>query len=205
MKNIMKQTKQKLLKQKGKYLFLVVISLIGIISGMLFVFFLSKEDKSLAIDKLNSFLNSVTSNNLNYTSSLINSILSNLLYLIIIWILGISIVGIPVIIFLLFFKNFIVGFNFLLIIRNLGFKGVLVAIFGELIYGIITITSLILLSFYAINFSIRLYRVLFLKENINLGIYFKRFNQIMIICLIVSLISSIIEVFLCPFLINLFL
>jgi len=63
----------------------------------------------------------------------------------------------------------------------------------------------ILICFYAINFSIRLFRVLFLKENINLNPYFKRYNLVLGICVLVMVVCSLFEVFISPILINLLL
>lgn len=205
MNKIIAKAKNNISNQKKKYLFLSVITLIGIISGILFIFFISKTDKLLVKDELTLFFSNLKDNKLDYVSSLINSLSSNLLYLIIIWILGISIIGMPVIIFMLFFKGFIFGFSISTIINNLGFKGILVAISYQLPHSLIFLILLVLISFYAINFSVRLFRILFLKENINLNIYFKKYNQVMIICLLIAILCSLFEVFLTPILINLFL
>ena len=47
MNKIMKKVKQSITNQKKKYLFLTTILIVGIISGIIFIFFISKEDKSL--------------------------------------------------------------------------------------------------------------------------------------------------------------
>ena len=70
---------------------------------------------------------------------------------------------------------------------------------------ILLLIFFVMISFYAINFSVRLFRVLFLKENINLTQCFKRYNQIGIICVIGILLCSIFETFVMPILMNLFL
>jgi len=205
MNNVMNKAKKNIINQRKKYLFLSTIILIGIISGILFIFFISKEDKSLVKIELEAFFNYIKENKINYFSSFINSVTSNFLYLIIIWVLGISIIGMPIIIFLLFFKGFIFGFSFSSVIANYGFKGILLAGSYQLPHQLLLIVFLLLIGFYAINFSIRLFRVLLLKENINLVLYFKKYNKITIICIIGIIICSIIETFLSPVLINLFL
>ena len=205
MNNMFLKTKKSIINQKKKYLFFTILSLIGIISGFLFIYFISKTDKLLVHDEINLFLNSVKDNNLNYGTTLLNSIVSNLLYFIFIWILGISIIGIPIILFLIFLKSFIFGFSISSIINVLGIKGILVALFYQLPHNLVLLVLFVLISFYAVNFSIKLFRMLFFKENINLSFYFKKYNLILFICILISIGCSLIEVFLVPYLINLFL
>ena len=69
--------------QKKKYLFLIVITLIGILSGIIFIFFISNADKLLIKDELNTFLLNIKNNNLDYYSSFFQSFSSNFIYLII--------------------------------------------------------------------------------------------------------------------------
>lgn len=205
MNKIINKAKSNVINQKKKYLFLSVIMLIGIISGILFIFFVSKEDKLQVKEQLDLFLTNIKNRNLNNVSSLINSLLSNSLYIVSFWILGISIIGIPIIVFLLFLKSFIFGFSIASIIYNYGFKGIMLAIVYQVPHNLIYLVLLLLLSFYAINFSIKLFRVLFLKENITLSIYFKRYNKILFVCIVCSIICSVFEIFVTPVLINLFL
>lgn len=205
MKQILNRTKRSIMNQKKKYLFLAVITIIGIVSGILFIFFISKEDKSLVKNELSNFITYIQSNKINYMASFLNGILANLTYLIVFWLLGISIIGIPIIIFLLFLKGFILGFSFSSIISIYGIKGIPLSIASQVPHSFILLIFFILMGFYAINFSVRLFRVLFLKENINLVPYFKRYNQIAIICAIGILFCCFLETFLSPVFMNLFL
>lgn len=205
MKQIINKTKSSIISQKKKYLFLIAITVVGIISGILFIFFISKEDKSLVRDELSAFFTSIQNNQINYLSTFINSIFTNITYLIILWILGISVIGIPIIIFLIFLKGFIFGFSFSSIIYIYGIKGIPLSISSQVPHSFILLVLLILVGFYAINFSVRLFRVLFLKESINLIPYFKKYNQIVAICAVGVLFCSLLETFLSPFFMNLFL
>lgn len=205
MNKVIAKAKKNITSQKKKYIFLAFMALIGLLSGVLFIFFISKTDKSLVNEELSLFFTNLKDNHLNYVSSLINSISANILYFIIIWILGISIIGIPIIIFLLFLKGFIFGFSISSIIAKFGIKGIFLSFFYQFPHGLVMLILFILISFYAINFSVRLFRMLFLKENINLNPYFKRYNQVMGICILVSIMCSLFEVFIAPILMNLFL
>lgn len=205
MNKIIKRAKNNVINQKRKYLFLTIIMTIGIISGIIFIFFISKEDKSLVKQELELLFSNIKDNKLNYGNSLINSISSNLVYLSIIWILGVSIIGIPVIIFMLFLKGFVFGFSISSIIVNYGLNGVILGFITQIPSNLILLIIYLLMGFYAINFSIRLFQVLFFKKEVNLSFYFKRYNQIALISLGCVIIASLAEIFLIPFLIKFFL
>lgn len=197
--------KDKLLLQKRKYLFLLIIMLIGFISGILFLFFISREDTSLLSKELNSFFNNIKNNELNFTNTLINSISSNMLSLVIIWLLGISIIGIPFILFFLFFKSFVLGFSIISILSNYGFKGILLSISYIFPHQLIYLIIWLLLTYYAFSFSIKLVKILFFKKNINIREYFLRYLKIAGISLVTLIICSLFETYITPHFINLFI
>ena len=60
--NIKNINKDKLLAQKKKYALLLTIMAFGILAGILFVFFISSEDKMLLLDNLNVFFTSIKDN-----------------------------------------------------------------------------------------------------------------------------------------------
>lgn len=205
MNKVIMKAKNNVVNQKKKYLFLATIMSIGIISGIIFIFFISEEDKSLVKQELDIFFAIIKDGKFIYTNSIINSVGNNLLYLVIIWVLGISIVGIPIIVFLLFLKGFIFGFSISSVVVNYGLKGLIMGIITQFPHNVILLITFILIGFYAINFSIHLFQVLFFKKDLNLSLYFKRYNQITLISLGSIVLCSIIETFMMPFLIKFFL
>ena len=203
--NIKKINKDKLLAQKKKYIFLLTIMALGILAGILFVFFISSEDKTLLLDNLNGFFTSIKENKLNYTDSLINSISANLLSILLIWLLGISVIGIPFILCFLVFKCFVLGFSISSILVNYGFKGILVAFSYVFPHQLLYLIMWLLLSFYALSFSCKLFCLLFLKKNINLKEHLRKYLKILLICLVSSCLISLFEVYVTPHLIKLFI
>lgn len=199
------KAKNHIISQKRTYIILLSIILLGIISGIFFRFIISSNDKKLVNDSLIKFFNSIKlKDNLKFLNTFINSIINNLFYIILIWLLGISIIGIPLVIILLFFKSFIVGFSISSIIHLYGFKGILGALAYISINNILFLFILLLISFYSISFSIKLFKYLFLKVNINFKEVMNRYLRILIICLIGIFISSLIETFITSYLIKFF-
>ena len=171
--------------------------IISIILGILFPAIITKEDKSLIIDSVKTFISGIKQNNINYLSGILQSISNNSLVTILVWILGISIIGIPLILLIIFFKGFLVGFSFTSILITYGISGIIKAI----IYTLPNIGNLLatfLLGYYAITFSIMIFKNIFKKENRNWQPIVKRYIKIGLFFLIFSILISLVECFLIP-------
>lgn len=200
-----KRVKNSINRQKKLYFFLIGLIIISVILGILFWFIISKEDKLLVNDELTSFFISIKDgNNINYLSSFFNSIITNLLYIGLIWLLGLSIIGLPIIIVFIGLKGFIIGFSIVSIIATYGFKGILGSITYIFPHQIIFLFLLILLGFYSISFCIKLFKYLFLKQNINFKDAMRRYIKILLLSSIISIIISIFETFAATYFIKLF-
>lgn len=176
---------------------LIIIMIISIILGILFPAIITKEDKSLIIDSVKTFISGIKQNNINYLSGILQSISNNSLVTILVWILGISIIGIPLILLIIFFKGFLVGFSFTSILITYGISGIIKAI----IYTLPNIGNLLatfLLGYYAITFSIMIFKNIFKKENRNWQPIVKRYIKIGLFFLIFSILISLVECFLIP-------
>ena len=103
MNQTMKQAKEHIKRQKKAYLFLIILLGLGLISGIIFIFFLSKEDSAMVKEQLRLFFEQMKNlDNLNYQKGFLNSITSNFLFAGSLFFLGISIIGLPIVLFLLF-------------------------------------------------------------------------------------------------------
>lgn len=200
-----KRYKDNLYKQKKRYLFLISIVLIGIVLGMIYFMYLSKSNKALVFDHLNDFFLTIKQNEIDYNSSLFNGLCSNLCMCLLIWILGISIVGIPFILAFLFYKAFVIGLSICSIISCYGFKGILGAILYVFPHKFLFLIVDVLLVFYAISFSIKLIKYLFFKVNINFKDVFRKYVKILIITMIANFVFSIYECYIVTFILRLFI
>lgn len=193
-----------LFPSKKLNIFILSIIILGIILGSIFSTIITQNDQNLVIEKIKLFITNISDNSLNTITSFKNSISINLIYIIIIWILGMTLIGIPINTFLLFIKNFILGFSLSSFILTYSYKGLILSsiylIFGELL----TIVILSILTTYSIIFSSKLLKHIF-KSNISNEIpkYLKNYSLIFVISIILCLISSISESFLVPTLVKL--
>lgn len=190
--------------QKKKYIFLLVIVIVGLIFGIVFSQIISKSDKLVVDNTVTNFFSSIEKGSIDYKDGLKSSVLSNILYLSSVWFLGISVIGLPIVLFLLFIKGFILGFSIGSIIRIYKLKGIIGAFLYIFPHHIISIIISILITFYAVMFSIKLFKYLFLHQEINFKTLMKKYLKILLICFIGFIICSLLETYLSPILINLF-
>ena len=193
----------KLKEQKKIYIFLIIVMILGLILGIIYAIILNQNDHNLVTESLNSFFISIKENNIDYKNALINSLIGNITFTTFIFLLGISIIGIPIIILSLFLKTFIFGFSISSIIYTYHLNGILKAITYTLPHQLITLLMALFLGFYALYFGIKLFKYLFKGKDINLRMSMKRYLQVYIIVLLINITCSFIEVFLSPTLMKL--
>lgn len=205
MNNKLYAAKNSIIKQKKLYRIIITLMIFGIISGILFIFFISKESKTKALVSIKNFFDLMnTSTGINYGKSLLNTLVNNIGYVLLIWLLGISIIGLQITIVLAFMKSFIVGFSISSIISCYKAKGILGAFLYVFPHQIIILFIYLLLSFYSISFSIKLFKSLFLKQTINFRVVMQKYIKILLISLIGIIIVSLYEVFISTYFIKLF-
>lgn len=193
------------MKNKRLYLFLLCIFITGIVFGSLYITILDEQDKATVLDSIVSFFDQIKNNKLDYLSVLRNSLTSNLLYIILVFVLGISIIGIPIIILMLFLKGFMIGFSIASIIAKykiIGILGSLTYVFPHIVLSIIVI---FLISYYALKLSFNILRSIIKKKVINFSEILNRYMMMLLICSLAMVIASLIETYISPFIIKLFL
>lgn len=192
----MKKIINKFKHNKTLYI-LIIILLITFILGCLFIAFLSDENKQLILTNLNNFIDTIKNNKQNNLNTLYRSLSNNIIINTLVWIIGVSIIGIPIIILILGIKSFVLGFTLVSFIYNFKLKGILWGII-YIIPHIINILLLFVLSYYAIKFSIMIFNYYFRKKEYSRSIIVKRYIKTLIICTIAYSISSVIEAYLIP-------
>lgn len=193
------------IKSKRLYLFLLLIFIIGVTFGSIFITILDEPDKNTILNQIATFFNEIKTNDIDYLNVLRNSLTSNLLFILFIWLLGISIIGIPIIIIMIFFKGFMIGFSIVAIIAKyklIGVLGSLTYIFPHIILSVIVI---LVISYYALRLSFSLCRAVIEKKAINFSEIVNRYLLVMVISTIIMVIASLIETFISPYIIKLFI
>ena len=184
-------------------LILLICTIISFILGCLFISIVDNNGRSLIKESINSYFDGIFDGKTNYINGLYTILPRNIFTNIIIWLVGISIIGIIIVSCLLLFKSFLVGFSLSSIIYTYGFKGILISII-YMISEVINLFIIFLLTYYSISFSILLFNYLFRKKEYNRRIIMKRYIKIFIICLGITILNSLISIFLIPNLLRFF-
>ena len=185
------------IKKRKLLVVLLFISVISFIIGSLFISILSDGNQVLVKESIISYFNGIKIGNFTYLKSLYSILSSNLILALFIWIMGISIIGILLVVLLLIYESFITGFSLVSIIYTYGFKGIL-SCFIYMIPAVINLFVLFVLSYYSISFSILLFNYLFRKKDFNRKIIVFRYLKFLIISLGILIVSSFISVFVIP-------
>lgn len=192
----------KKLKEKKLFIIIFIVTVISFIIGILLISILSGNNKSLIVKSLNNFFISIKENKLNQSALLYKTLTNNIIINLIIWILGISIIGIPIVISILSFKSLTFGFTISSLIYTYKFNGIIKSII-YIIPNLINLFIIFVLSYYSISFSLMLFNYLFRKKEYNKRIIVNRYLKLLLISLLLLILTAVLESFVMPKLFNL--
>lgn len=198
MKKYMDKLKKRIHLNKKLFIFLLFIVIVGIISGSLFLIIMDNGDKKMVYDYLSDFFSNTKNGKLNYDVSLNNSLIISVGMLLLIWLLGFSIIGFFIILFILFLKGFILGFILSSLVFHFKFKGILLSIIYVLPHQPINLLILMLVSGYALIISFKLIKCVVSKTSLNFKGIMNRYIIVFLVCLIVLILTSLYEVYIMP-------
>ena len=181
--------------------FVMSIIILGIISGSIFLMMLSKADKDNIILQVTNFFVNVSKNNIDKGQALKNSVIINYIFVFSIWVLGFSVIGIIINIFLTYLKGFLVGFTVSSIFLTYKYKGFLAGLIYVFPSQVINILVIAVLIIYSIMFTNNLIRIIVSKSGNN-RLMFKKYCVILVFSIIFSFISSLFEVYVFPYLLK---
>lgn len=187
--------------KKASYCILI-ITIIGILAGSLFLTILKDIDKSSINESLESFISNVSNNDINYALSLKSNLITNLLFVLIIWFLGISIIGGPIILFLYFVKTFSLGLTISSIVTKYGVKGLMYGFVYLFPHNIINILIFAILSIYSIIYSFKLSDSFFKKENIDFKPIMNKHKYILLLAILGIILTSLYATYVMPILLK---
>lgn len=202
MKKQMDKLKNKTTSNKKIIVFLVGLFLIGLIAGSIFITIISKSDQALVKEYIKEFVNKADKNKLNYLEALKNASLSNGLFIVIVWLLGFSIIGIPIVIFMYFSKAFILGFSLSSFILQYKFKGLLLALIYFFPHHVINILAYTLIMIYSLKISFILINSIIKKKTISFKAIMNRYLIVFAVSIGMVIVASLYECFVVPFLIR---
>ncbi|MYL32662.1 stage II sporulation protein M [Pontibacillus yanchengensis] len=182
------------------YVFVSLLFMIGIIFGAVIVNsmnFIQKEDLFFYLDRF--FKQIPGEPNISSQDLLKSSFFYHVKYLLFIFILGLSIIGMPIIWILLFMKGVVVGFSVGFLVNQMGWYGLLTAAASIAPQNLIIIPVYIVAGSLAMIFSFGLIQKLVAKK-IHQPIFppFIRYSMFFLILLVFVGVAALIESFISP-------
>lgn len=186
------------------FIFVLSLFIVGVMFGAVIVNSLGLEQKKDLFEYLSKFFNEFSGKGSSPTSGLLlSTFFENIKIVLLIWILGISVIGVPLTLILLFSKGVVIGFTVGFLVNQSGFKGFLLACASVLPQNLIFIPFIILLTSLSIVFSIKLIKRQFLKDREEkLKSLFLIYILVLFIGSLILLITSLIEIYISPVLMS---
>lgn len=187
----------------GIYFVVTLFFTIGIAAGAFTVKALSYTQKQDLVSYLNKFFQILSKQNIENGSIFLESIKMNFETIFFIWLLSITIIGVPITLIITAFRGFIVGFTIAFLIDGLGWKGIFFSLVAVIPQNIIYIPCLLIISALSISFSLGVIRKKFKKGmmgNMKLGI--SSYTAALLIIFVIMSAGSLFEAYASPVLLK---
>lgn len=182
------------------YIFVSILFVMGVIFGALMVNALSLEQRQDMTHYLSSFFHMIDQGNeMQGKSFFQQSFGMHLKWLLLIWVLGLSVIGLPLILILDFLKGVLIGFTVGYFVGQLSWKGMLFAMVSVAPQNLIIVPAIIICSVTGISFSIYLIKNRFLQRTGKpLSQYFMSYTLMTLSLIFILFGVSLFEAFVSP-------
>ena len=181
-----------------KYFFSILVLLIGIVIGAMAMKFLPEIQRHELAGYLNIYLNSLSDSNVVNSNSIIGEVIfKHIKIIVIIWLLGFTIIGLPFVLGVVCLKGIVIGFTVGFLVNEYIFKGIFLAVAVVLPHNLLSISIILMMSVGAINFSLSLIRRKQYKKDSLVYSSLMYSAVCAILCMGITL-SSLVEVYVSP-------
>jgi stage II sporulation protein M len=158
------------------YVYVTVLFITGVVFGTVMIQALTLEQKQELSRHLGNFFRLVDQGiQLDKQHSFLQSFIINLKWLGLICLLGLSVIGLPLILLMDFLKGVLVGFTIAFMVGEYAWKGMLFALTSVVPQNLLLIPALIIGSVTSIAFGLHLLKHRFLRQHSGMSISFSKF------------------------------
>lgn len=180
------------------YLIVIVFFIIGTSIGAILVKPLTIGQQSDLLEYVDSFINSLLNMEINSVGIFAQALFNNLKVFLYIWLLGLTVIGIPVVIGLIIARGVIMGFTVGFLVQEKGLQGVSIAIFSILPPNLLLIPAMLVAAVAAISFSIILIRGNIRNSLMRLFQHFISYSMLITAVSIFAVLAALIEAYIAP-------
>lgn len=181
------------------YVFTTVLFIMGVVFGSLIVGALTEAQRQDLLGYLQHFINGLNQGDVaSPTVALKHTAAHHLKYVGLMWILGLSIIGAPLVFVLIFLKGLVIGFTVGFFVRELSWHGlgfVFLSIFPQ---NLIVVPAMITVSVASIGFSLLLLRNRFIQRRGTIYPQFISYSFLVLLMACVLMLASVFEAYISP-------
>ncbi len=179
------------------YLFMATLLVTGIVFGAIIVnsmSFVQKQDLFFHIEQF--FSRMITGEPIVHKDILIKSFFTHWQYLIVLFLLGLTIIGIPFIWLFIFLKGLAIGFSVGFMVNQLGFKGLFMATVSIAPQNMLIIPVYLLAGSLSMLFSLLLFRKITSKDSrLSLRLPLIQYVAAFVLFFALAFLASLVETF----------
>ncbi|WP_289136172.1 stage II sporulation protein M [uncultured Brevibacillus sp.] len=186
-------------EHQSLYWFTIVLFTMGIIFGAVLVNSLPLSQKQELYGFLQYFFNSLSQQGIPETSTHFQQSFGYYAKTVaIMWVLGLSIIGLPMILLMLFLKGVVVGFTVGFLVNQLQWQGVTFAMMGILPQNLLVVPALFIIGVSGISFSLRLIKTRLVSKRDDIMPHFIGYTVLVMCMLGVLSMAALFETFVSP-------
>lgn len=186
------------------YTFTIILLMMGVIFGAVVVNSLALSEKQDLYIYLNQFFGQVSEGQFASSEAMLGQSFTHYLkYIGLMWILGLSIIGLPIILILLFLKGVVVGFTVGFLVNQMEWQGLFLSFVSILPQNLILVPAFIVVSTVSVSFSIKMIQQQFIKKKTKPFLpQFFRYSLLLGVVGVILFIVSMFEAYISPLLIR---
>ncbi|WP_062198434.1 stage II sporulation protein M [Massilibacterium senegalense] len=183
------------------YVFTIILFVMGVMFGAIIVNSLTFEQKKDLYGYLTRFFGQVSDGQLVSAQDIwIQGIIHYSKYIGLIWLLGLSVIGLPILLILLFLKGVMIGFTVGFLVNQMGLYGFFLSFASIIPQNILLIPTIILITTMALSFSLTLIKQQLGKSRFLFGPLFFRYSLYLLLSFFFIVVASFLEAYLSPLL-----
>ncbi|MGD8189114.1 stage II sporulation protein M [Brevibacillus ginsengisoli] len=200
MRKRMGQTIQSSLKEnQSLYVFTIVLFAMGVIFGAIIVNSLTLSQKQDLFGFLQYFFKNMSQNGIPDPNEHFGQAMGYYLKTVgIMWLFGLSIIGVPIILLMLFLKGIVIGFTVGFLVNQFQWQGMTFSLAGVLPQNMLIVPAFILIGVAGISFSLRLIRTRLLSHRDEIWPHFIRYSLLIVSMVAVLTVAALFESYVSP-------
>jgi stage II sporulation protein M len=185
--------------QKSLYIFVTVLFMTGVVFGAAIVNALEPAQKEGLLGYLNYFFQGLQQNTIADPGIAFQHSLGDHLKTIgLMWILGLSVIGIPLLLILIFLKGLVIGFTVGFLVNQLSWKGLWFAFMAVVPQNLLVIPAMLIVTVAGIRFSVQLVKNRLISHRGSIYPQFVAYSILVTIMAVMMFLSSTFEAYVSP-------